>query len=69
MYKYYVIVSHDDNSIYMVVACTTKREAQRLALHFSDSAFVVTVVSGDCWKYSDSDIVKRAKRKGIDSYA
>ncbi|MGM9643049.1 MAG: hypothetical protein ACI3XI_07550 [Eubacteriales bacterium] len=69
MYKYYVIVSHDDNSIYMVIVCETKRESQRLALHFADYAFVVTVVSSDCYKYSDCDIVKRAKRKGIDSYA
>ena len=69
MYKYYVIVSHDDNSIYMNIACETKREAQRLALLFADSAFVVTVVSADCYKYSDCDIIKRAKRKGIDSYA
>lgn len=60
MYKYYVIVAHDDNSVYKVQGCETKRSAQTAALQWADFAFVVAVVSADCYKYSDNTIVKRA---------
>jgi hypothetical protein len=63
MYKYRVIIAHDDNTIYCSFGCGTKREAQTLALSYVDSAFVVVVVSEDCYKYSDNIIVARARKR------
>ena len=63
MYKYYVIVAHDDNSVYKVQGCETKRAAQTAALQWADFAFVVCIVSADCFKYSDNDLVKKARVK------
>jgi hypothetical protein len=63
VYKYYVIVGYDDNSIYFVIGCTTKREAQTAAIRWADSAFVVTVVNSDVMKYSDNAVIKNARKK------
>lgn len=63
MVKYYVILADDDNTVYKVAGFDLKRAAQIFAIQSADSAFVVVVVSADCMKYSDNDIVKRARAK------
>ena len=63
MEKYYVIIAHDDNSIYRVEGFSSKRDAKDCAIKWCDFAFIVVLVSGDCFKYSDNELVKRARRK------
>ena len=63
MYKYRVIIVNDDNTIYRVYGFSTKREAQKFSFNFADSAFVVCIVTEDCFNYSDSDIVKKARKR------
>lgn len=63
MERYYVILAEDNNTVWKVLGFGLKRSAQAAAIQWADSAFVVVVVSGDCMKYSDNDIVKRARKK------
>lgn len=63
MIKYYVIIVNDDNTVYRVYGFDLKRSAQAYATKMADSAFLVCVVSADCMRYSDSDIVKKARKK------
>ena len=63
MENYYVIVANDDNSIYKVIGFSKKREAKDSAIIWSESAFIVCLVTGDVMKYSDNDIIKRARKR------
>ena len=63
MQKYYVIAAQDDNSIYQVHGFDKKEEAKRYGFYVADSCFVTIVVSGDCMKYSDNEMVKKARKK------
>lgn len=66
MIKYRVIVAHDDNSIYRVSECMGKEDAEMVAVDWANSAFVVVLVSEDCFKYSDNILVKRARNHKTD---
>lgn len=61
--NYYVIVANDDNSVYKVIGFIGKREAKDFAIVWCDSAFIVCIVTGAVMKYSDNDIIKRARTK------
>lgn len=63
MYKYYVIVVNDDDTIWKVYGFDTQREAQQYAFCMVNSCFVVCIVSGDCMKYGDSTVIKKARKK------
>lgn len=61
--NYYVIVANDDNSVYRVEGFERRRDAKDCAIRWSDSAFIVCLITGAVMKYSDNDIVKRARIK------
>lgn len=61
MIKFRVIIANDDNSIHRVSECMDKEDAEMVAVDWAKSAFVVVLVSDDCFKYSDNILVKRAR--------
>lgn len=63
MEKYYVIIAYDDNSIYRVEGFSSKKSAKDCAIKWCDFAFVVALVNGDVMKYSDNELIKKAKKK------
>lgn len=65
MSKYYIIVSNDDNTVYKVIPCDTFTQVRNSIRYWVDSAFIVSVVNGDCMKYADAALVKKARKKAI----